>query len=67
VMPRTTMNISQSDWDALWENSEGVQEKMFDENGNRPFKSSSASGWADLKHPTKFPIMKIIPAPWSYS
>ena len=34
---RTTMKISQSAWDSMWENSEGTQTVMFDpETGGSP-------------------------------
>jgi len=29
------MKISQADWDSLWENSTGEQEKLFDAEGER--------------------------------
>jgi hypothetical protein len=66
------MKITQAAWDSLWENSAGVQSKMFDENGDRPEPSLAInySAWVEyLKQPTpygKFPAL-IQPRSWKWS
>ena len=40
---RTTMKISQSAWDSMWENSEGNQTVMFDAETGTPIKSENGA------------------------
>jgi hypothetical protein len=46
-----SMRVSQEDWDAIWDRSEGVQERLFDDEGNVP-PAFRATGLA-------YPILKL--------
>jgi len=65
-MMRTTMKISQADWDHLWEASTGVQKKMFDEDGYPPEPSirTATAALALLRIPMAYPSMYPCIPPW---
>jgi hypothetical protein len=52
-----SMRVSQEDWDAIWDRSEGVQERLFDDEGNVP-PAFRATGLA-------YPVYCLICKKWS--